>query len=76
MPNWVVSFLATTFMGAVAVPLLPDFLPKEIENILEHSEAKAVIVSDSLWPKISDIATDFLLYRIAMEDFFGGRSAG
>ena len=69
MPNWVVSFLATTFMGAVVVPLLPDFLPKEIEKILEHSEAKAIVVSGNLWPKISDIATDTLQFRIAMEDF-------
>jgi len=69
MPNWAVSFLATTFMGAIVVPLLPDFLPKEIENILEHSGAKAIVVSDNLWPKISDIATDTLLFRIGMEDF-------
>jgi len=76
MPNWVVSFLATTFMGAVVVPLLPDFLPKEIENILEHSEAKAIIISDNLWPKISDIAPDSLLFRIGMEDFSVEGSVG
>jgi long-chain acyl-CoA synthetase len=69
MPNWVISFLATTFMGAVVVPLLPDFLPKEIENILEHSGAKAIVASDVLCPKLSDIDTDTLLFRIAMEDF-------
>ncbi|MCX6247179.1 MAG: AMP-binding protein [Bacteroidetes bacterium] len=69
MPNWVVSFLATTFMGAVVVPLLPDFLPKELENILEHSGAKAIVASDNLWQKLNDIATDNLLYRIGMEDF-------
>ncbi len=76
MPNWVVSFLATTFMGAIVVPLLPDFLPKEIENILEHSGAKAIVVSDILWPKISDIATDSLLFRIGMEDFSVEGSVG
>jgi long-chain acyl-CoA synthetase len=69
MPNWVVSFFATTFMGAVVVPLLPDFLPKEIENILEHCGAKAIVVSDNLWPKINDIATETLQFRIGMEDF-------
>jgi long-chain acyl-CoA synthetase len=69
MPNWGVSFLATTFMGAVVVPLLPDFLPKEIENILEHSGAKAIIISDPFWAKISDIAPDALRFRIGMEDF-------
>jgi len=69
MPNWVVSFLATTFMGGVVIPLLPDFLPKEIENILEHSGAKAIVASENLWPKLSDIDTDTLQFRIAMEDF-------
>jgi long-chain acyl-CoA synthetase len=69
MPNWVVSFLAITSSGAVVVPLLPDFLPKEIENILEHSGSKAIVVSDNLWPKISDIATETLQFRIGMEDF-------
>ncbi|MGA3013339.1 MAG: AMP-binding protein [Bacteroidales bacterium] len=69
MPNWVISFLATTFMGAVIVPLLPDFLPKEIENILDHCGAKVIIVSDNLSPKLSDIETDTLQFRINMEDF-------
>ena len=37
MPNWGIAYFAITFMGAIAVPLLPDFLPGEIENILNHS---------------------------------------
>ena len=27
MPNWGVAYFAITFMGAVAVPVLPDFSP-------------------------------------------------
>jgi len=41
MPNWGIAYFAITFMGAIAVPLLPDFLPGEIENILNHSGSKA-----------------------------------
>ena len=69
MPNWVVSFLATTFMGAIVVPLLPDFLPAEIEKILDHSGAKTIIASNSLWTKIETVKTNDLHYRIRMEDF-------
>ena len=32
MPNWGIAYFAITFMGAVVVPILPDFLPKEINN--------------------------------------------
>jgi long-chain acyl-CoA synthetase len=71
MPEWVISFFATTFMGAVAVPLLPDFLPEEIGNILEHSGAKAIILSGTLMPKLKDSGAGTLQYRINMEDFSG-----
>ena len=51
MPNWGISYYAITFMGCVVVPLLPDFSPSEIENILIHSEAKAIFVSENLETK-------------------------
>jgi long-chain acyl-CoA synthetase len=56
-------------MGAVVVPLLPDFHPAEIENILTHSEAKAIFVSDGLVSKISALTQCQLPVRIRIEDF-------
>ena len=53
MPNWGVSFFSCAAYGRVAVPLLPDFSETEIENILEHSEAKAIFVSKRLFRKLS-----------------------
>ena len=44
-PNWGVSYLATTYLGAVSVPILNDFSKKEIGNILEHSETKVLFIS-------------------------------
>jgi long-chain acyl-CoA synthetase len=55
MPNWGMAYFAITFMGAVVVPLLPDFLPSEIERLLEHSQSKAIFVSDNLLPKLNGI---------------------
>lgn len=55
MPNWGISYFAITSLGAVAVPLLPDFHENEIENILEHSEAKSIFISNLMLPKIKAI---------------------
>lgn len=69
LPNWGIAYFAVTFMGAVAVPLLPDFLPSEIENILNHSEAKAIFFSEKLNSKLDQVQPGNLKYRIRIEDF-------
>ena len=53
MPNWCVSYLAVTSAGMVAVPILPDFSGEELDMIIAHSEAKALLVSDRLFTKLS-----------------------
>lgn len=68
-PNWGISYYAITFMGAVVVPLLPDFHSSEIGNILEHSETKAIFASEGLRSKINGISPDQLLLKIRIEDF-------
>ena len=58
MPNWGVSYFAVTTAGMVAVPILPDFTSEELDLILEHSEAKAILVSDKLYTKLSQKITE------------------
>ena len=48
MPNWAVSYFAITTSARVAVPILPDFTAFEIANVIEHSEATVIIVSEKL----------------------------
>ncbi len=69
MANWGVAYLAITSMGAVAVPILPDFTPLEIENILNHSGTKALFVSGNLAHKISGYGPETLETVIAIDDF-------
>ncbi|MEA3504356.1 MAG: AMP-binding protein [Bacteroidota bacterium] len=69
MPNWGISYFAITSMGAIAVPLLPDFSPTELGNILEHSESKVILVSEALSPKLKAVSNDFLQSRILINDF-------
>lgn len=52
MPNWGACYFAVTTAGMVVVPILPDFSSEELEMIIEHSEAKALLVSDKLYTKV------------------------
>lgn len=60
MPNWGVSYFAVTTAGMIAVPILPDFTSSELDLIIEHSEAKAILVSDKLYAKLSKEVTEKL----------------
>ena len=50
--GWAVNFISTVGYGAVAVPILPDFTPKDIYHIVEHSDSKIVFISDFIWPNL------------------------
>lgn len=69
MPNWGISYYAITFMGAIAIPMLPDFSVEEVNNIIGHSEAKAILVSEMLSSKLDDVQISTLKHRIGIEDF-------
>jgi len=51
-PEWGLAYLGITAAGLVVVPILTDFIPDQVANIVKHSEAKVVIVSEKLRAKI------------------------
>jgi long-chain acyl-CoA synthetase len=53
MPNWPVCYFAVVEMGMVVVPILPGFSGEEFDQIIRHSESKALLVSDKLYSKLS-----------------------
>jgi len=68
MPHWGIVYIAITAMGAIAVPILPDFHSNEIHHIIKHSEAKAVFVSDKLSAKLNeDDYSSSLSYVFSLE---------
>jgi long-chain acyl-CoA synthetase len=69
MPNWGIAFFAITFMGAVAVPILPDFSVTEVNNVISHSGARAIFVSTSLLAKSDEIVSADLFLRALIDDF-------
>lgn len=60
MPNYSVVMFAATAFGRVMVPVLPDSSANEVNNIIVHSEAKAIFASTLQLKKISDENLDRL----------------
>jgi long-chain acyl-CoA synthetase len=67
MPQWGATYFAITSMGAVAVPILPDFSPAEVTNIVDHSESKLIFASTALMPKTEQLPSK--VARVLIEDF-------
>lgn len=69
MPNWGASYFGTVNIGAIAVPLLPDFSAIEVESILNHAQVSVMFVAEKLWNKIKDISESILPIVIKLDDF-------
>lgn len=69
MPNWPIAYFSITFMGAIVVPILPDFSVTEVTNVLDHSEAKAIFISSGLLSRIEGFKSENLKTIIQIEDF-------
>jgi long-chain acyl-CoA synthetase len=68
MPHWGVSYFGITSYGAVVVPVLVDFSLVEIKNILKHSEAKGLFISQKVYQKIGS-ELEFDGFIIQLNDF-------
>ena len=44
--QWAVAFLATLTYGAIAVPILHEFMPDQVHNIVNHSDARLLFAGD------------------------------
>lgn len=67
--NWAVVFLATLTYGAVAVPILHEFMPDQVHNIVNHSEAKLLFVGDMVAPTIQEEEMPHLEGLLFIPDF-------
>ena len=69
MSHWGVTFLATVTYGAVIVPVLHEFKPDQVHNIVNHSEAKLLFVGDVVWEGLDESAMPNLEGVILVNDF-------
>jgi long-chain acyl-CoA synthetase len=60
-PHWGIAYFAITLLGAIVVPILPDFHTSEVHHILRHSESKVIFVSERYFQKVEEL--DFAKYN-------------
>lgn len=47
--HWCATYLATVTYGAVSVPIMPDFKPDDLTNIINHSDSRLLLVDEKIW---------------------------
>jgi len=67
--HWGIAFLATLTYGAVAVPILSEFKPDNIHNIVNHSEAKFLFAGDNIWENLDYDAMSNVDAIFRIEDY-------
>lgn len=67
--HWAVGFLATVTYGAVIVPILHEFKADNIHNIVNHSEAKLLLVGDQVWENLNEDFMPALMGVVLLKDF-------
>ncbi len=64
MPNWSVAYFAITSLGAIAVPILPDFHTSEVHHILKDAPIKGIFVSEKHLDTILEQEENSLMFAI------------
>ena len=69
LSRWGAAFLSILTYGAVAVPILHEFHPSQVHDLVNHSEAKLLFVGDKVWPKLNGDEMPGLEGIISLTDY-------
>jgi len=67
--NWCVIYLASVTFGAVVVPILPDFKPDDLINIVNHSDSKILFVDDKIFDILDMTRMPEITGVFSLDDF-------
>ena len=67
--QWGAAFLAVLTYGAVAVPVLHEFKAENIHYIVNHSDARLLLVGDMVWPELNEKEMPSLEGIIMLNDY-------
>jgi len=74
--NWCVVYLAIITYGAVIVPILPDFKPDDLINLINHSDSLLLFADDKIFESIDLSRTNSIKGVVSLDDFSLINSAG
>ena len=67
--NWALSYLSIISYGAVAIPILVDFSPSDISNIIKDSGTKYLFTDKNIADKIDGKTIESLDIVFSLDDF-------
>jgi long-chain acyl-CoA synthetase len=67
--NWCITYLAAVSYGAVIVPVLPDFKPEDLINIIVHSDSRILFVDDKIHDTLDMAAMPEISGAVSLDDF-------
>jgi long-chain acyl-CoA synthetase len=67
--NWCVTYLATVTYGAVIVPILPDFKPDDLINIITHSDSRMLFVDEKIYDLLDIKRMPEIIGVISLDEF-------
>ncbi|MGB8489503.1 MAG: AMP-binding protein [Bacteroidales bacterium] len=67
--SWCIAYLATVTYGAVIVPILPDFKPEDMMNLINHSDSTKLFVDDKIYEALEPARLPQIDCVISLEDF-------
>jgi long-chain acyl-CoA synthetase len=67
--NWCIVYLATVTCGAVIVPILPDFKPEDLTNLINHSDARLMYVDDKIYETLDTARIPEINGVVSLDDF-------
>lgn len=66
---WASAFFAILGYGAVAVPILHEFKAPQIHDIVNHSDARLLLVGDQIWPSLTADEMPHLEGIVKLQDY-------
>ncbi|MBR1712923.1 MAG: AMP-binding protein [Alloprevotella sp.] len=66
---WASAFFAILGYGAVAVPILHEFKAPQVHDIVNHSDARLLLVGDQIWPTLDAEQMPVLEGIIQLQDY-------
>lgn len=69
LSRWGAAFFSVITYGAVAVPILHEFHPSQVHDIVNHSESRLLLVGDKVWPGLTATEMPDLEGIISLADY-------
>ena len=73
-PEWGLAYFGIVRSGCIAVPILTDFIPEQMKNILDHAGCRVVIASKRIAAKLDKAGALAERLLVSVEDPFAGEA--